>query len=227
IRDPVVTLSDLILDQTTKNDCGPARNGHSCRQTLAVNNGNLVPRDINVVSERVVNLGDLQGHLVVGVNQRNHFKTELHIFIADRCGNGGAAAVVNDTAGRSCRQIAQSALRDRHTLTAGDNSALVVRRVNSGSRENLEIAPAVKRSDKNRNSIRDLAVNRQPAQCGNRRRRKNLSWRSNDLTVAVDNPLRVQVSGSNTGVLGDLLERLGIIDSKLVILCELQLPDNR
>ncbi len=61
--------------------------------------GTCVPRDIDVVTKGVIDLGDLQGHLILRIDQRNDFQAKLDILVAHRGRHRGAAAVIDHSAG--------------------------------------------------------------------------------------------------------------------------------
>src|ERR1700720_360432 len=101
VRNAAIILGRLILNQSTQNDRGATGNGDRRRQTLAIDNRSLGPRYIDVGAKRIIDLGDFQSYLVVGVDQGDHLKVELYILVIDGRRNCGTAAVINNSAGGS------------------------------------------------------------------------------------------------------------------------------
>ncbi len=183
VRDTAVILSDLILNQPAQNDGGTARDGYGRRQPLTIDDRDLVSGDVNIAAERVINLRNFKRDFVVGINQRNHFKPEFDIFVADGGSNRSAIAVINyATCGSSCK-IAQRTRRHWDTLTTGNDGSLVVCGVNCRACKDFEIAAAVECSNKYANGIADRTVNGQALQRGNGSRGKKPSRVPNDLSL--------------------------------------------
>src|SRR5580700_3367994 len=99
VGDPVVIFSNLILDEPAQNYGCAAWDRYCCCQALAINDRDLISGNSYIAAKGVINLSDLERHLIFRIDQRDHLKPKFDIFVADGGCNRSAAAVVNDAAG--------------------------------------------------------------------------------------------------------------------------------
>jgi hypothetical protein len=173
------------------------------------------PEIIHIAAKRVINLGNFKRDFVLRINQWDHLKPQLDIFVTDSRSNRGAAAVINYATCSSSCEITQRTLRHRDTLTTGNDGPLVVCSVDCRARQDFKVAPRVQCSNKDGNGIADRTVNGQPRQSRKSSRHEKPSRVSDDSPIGRDDPGGIQVSRGDTAASADLLESLRPVDAEL------------